>query len=227
MVTASESRVALELVTTAAVETASGFLASTAGLAPKTRRLVLLEGVPELISTFSDGSSALAVDFYDDERDRVNADGGFAASFADEDRTVKIRRGVAWASEPLFSEDDVAAGARLAEIVQLETARPYRETILANRRRDPAAVGWERIPNPGACRFCRFIAAKGAIYKQSTARFAAHPTCKCSAAPVFRGGERGPEATAEQYIASKRRRTPKEQEQLRMWLDYFDETGHL
>ncbi|GLU88945.1 hypothetical protein [Agromyces sp. NBRC 114283] len=226
MVTANESRAAFEAVTDAAVETAAVFLASTSGSAAA-RRAALLDGVPELISYFSDGTAALAVDFYEEERERAGVEAPFAALLANEDRTVKVRRGIAWAADPLFSDDNAAAGARLAEVVQLETARAYRETILANRRHDPASVGWTRIPNPGACRFCRFLAAKGAIYKRDTARFAAHPTCKCSAAPVFKGGEQGPEASVEQYMASRRRRTPQQQAALRNWLDYFEETGSL
>ena len=227
MPTARESRAALELVTLKAVDTAHSFMSRLQG-SPKAKRAALLNGVPAIISAFSEGSAALAVDFYEEEREQAGVnERTFVTQFVVNDRTVKIRRGVAWAADPLFSDDDETANARLAEVVQLETARPYRDTILTNRRNDPASVGWTRIPNPGACRFCRFLAAKGAIYKQSTATFAAHSNCHCSAAPVFKGGEHGPEATAEQYIASKRKRTPKEREQLRMWLDYFDETGSL
>lgn len=222
MVTAQQSRAALELVTLSAVDVSQTFLSRLSG-PPKAQRAALLNGVPAIISAFSEGSAALAVDFYEEERIRAGVtDRTFVTEFVVNDRTVKIRRGVAWASDPLFSDDVETANARLAEVVQLETARPYRDTILENRKRDPASVGWMRIPNPGACKFCRFVADKGAIYKRDTATFAAHSNCHCSAAPVFEGGEQGPEATAEQYVASKRKRTPQEQANLRMWLDAYE-----
>jgi hypothetical protein len=218
MVTANESRAALELVANAAVGTAGELLSRVSG-SPQARRAALLNGVPQIISYFSDGSAALAVDFYEEQRELAGVrDRTFVTKFVVNDRTVKIRRGVAWASDPLFSDDDAAANDRLAEIVQIETARPYRDTIVENRRRDPQAVGWRRIPNPGACNFCRALADKGAIFKKETASFAAHPACGCSAAPVFVGGEMGPEASTLQYVASKRRRTPAERQAVREWI---------
>ena len=227
MVTAQESRAALELVADAAVVTAQELLTQTLGEPVEVRRATLLAGVPAIVSEYQDGSAALAVDFYEEERERAAVRSPFTPELVVVDRTVKLRRAVAWSADPLFDDDELAAGERLAQVVQIEAARPYRDTITQNRRRDPASAGWTRVPNPGACRFCRFLAAKGAVYKRDSALFAAHTTCKCSAAPVFKGGEQGPEATVEQYIASKRRRTPEQQAALRNWLDYFEETGSL
>jgi hypothetical protein len=61
-------------------------------------------------------------------------------------------------------------------------------------------------------------ADKGAVYKESTAYFAAHEHCNCTAQPVFKGGEVGQEASAIQYISAKRRRSPAEQARLREYL---------
>jgi hypothetical protein len=137
-----------------------------------------------------------------------------------EDRTVKIRRAIAWSAEPLFEGDEVLAGARLAEVVQLDTARPFRQTVLENRRRDPEAVGWRRVTS-GGCKLCRMLADRGAVYRHDTARFAAHPSCHCGAEPVFGANDTGETASVMQYVASRRNRTAAQKADLRAYLDTY------
>jgi hypothetical protein len=180
----------------------------------------LLDGVPGLIDYYAEGSAALAADFYDEQRELAGVRDSYAAELVLVDRTVKIRRAIAWAAEPLALLDEELAGKRLAEVVQLESARPYRDTILSNQSRDPAAVGWKRITS-GGCKMCRMLADRGAVFKESTARFATHPNCHCSAAPVFGVNDTGEEASAIQYVASKRNRTPAQQAALRDYLNAF------
>jgi hypothetical protein len=216
MPTSLESRAALRLVTSAAVANGVALLGQPG--TPIARRSLLLETVPAVISYYSDGSAALAADFYTDERVAAGLT-GFSAQTVVADRTVHIRRGIAWAAEPLTDADEIAAGQRLAEVIQLEVARPYRDTILTNRRQDPASVGWRRVTQ-GGCGFCRMLADRGAVYKASTVRFAAHESCHCTAQPVFEG-QGGVEASTIQYIASKRNRTPAQQAQLRDYLAEF------
>ncbi|MBF4602826.1 hypothetical protein [Curtobacterium sp. VKM Ac-2884] len=219
MPTPDESRADLQLVTAAAVEDAQAVFATTSG-APEARRLQLLDTVPGLIGYYSDGSAALAADFYEETREIARARTAFQVTLTVADRVVKIRRGIAWAAEPLFGEtgdgDDVDS--RLAQVVQLETARPYRDTVLGNRKRDPDAIGWARA-TAGGCKFCRMLADRGAVYRERSASFAAHPNCHCTAYPVFRGGDHGPEANAMQYVASRRSRTPAQQAVLREYLN--------
>jgi len=218
MVTASESKAALRLVTTESVDTAVGLLVGLSG-SPTARRAALLNSVPEIVGYFSEGSAALAVDFYEEERVRAGVrDRTFTTQFVVNDRTVKIRRGVAWASDPLFSDDEELAASRLGEVVQLETARPYRDTILTNRENDPASVGWRRLTS-GGCRFCQMLADRGAVYRQSTASFAAHPNCHCTAQPVFVNNDPGTEVGAIQYVASRRSKTPAQRAAVREYLD--------
>jgi hypothetical protein len=106
----------------------------------------------------------------------------------------------------------------LAEVVQLETARPYRDTILTNRRADPNSVGWRRITS-GACRFCRMLADRGAVYREASATFAAHPNCNCTAQPVFVANDPGTEVGVIQYMASRRNKTPETRRRVRDYLD--------
>lgn len=184
---------------------------------PEQRRASLLDIAPAVIAHYSDGSSALAADFYDDERERAAAPKLYIAEPVIVDRTVKIRRAIAWASDPLFADDPEKSAGRLAEVVQLETARPYRDTILENRNRDPSAVGWRRVTN-GGCKLCRMLADRGAVFSDKTARFATHPGCKCTAQPVFSSSDYGDEANVMQYLASRRKRTSEQQEALREYL---------
>lgn len=217
MPTASESRAALQLVTGAAVSVAVTALERVSG-APEAQRALLLESVPEVIAYYSAGTSALAADFYDDERERAAAPKLYVAEPIILDRTVKIRRAIAWASEPLFGDDRRTASSRLAQVVQLETARPHRDTIVTNRRRDPSAVGWRRVAS-GGCKFCQMLAGKGAVYSEATARFAAHDNCHCTAQPVFSSEDYGEEANVMQYMASRKRRSPEQQARLREYLN--------
>ena len=217
MVTALESKAALVLLTGAAVASGAELLNQTSGSFEE-RRLQLLDTVPALIGYYADGSSALAADFYEDERDRWSPPGYYVAEPIVADRTVKIRRAVAWAADPLSEDNLGEAESRLAEVIDLETARPYRDTILGNRRRDKSCVGWQRVTS-GGCKLCRMLADRGAVYKESTVRFAAHPHCKCTAQPVFLNGAVGEEASAMQYIASSRRRTKEQKAALREYLN--------
>jgi hypothetical protein len=216
MVTALESKAQLTLLGDDAEDQERWMLRRSSGQW-ESRRLQLLDTVPGVLAYYSEGSSALAADFYDDER--VGTPGTYSATPVILDRTVKIRRGIAWASEPLSVDDDELAAARLAQLMRSEMARPYRDTVLTNRKQDPQAIGWKRITRGSkSCSFCRMLADRGAVYRKDTATFAAHDDCMCTAAPVFQGGATGPEADAVQYMASKRRRTAKEKAFLRDYL---------
>ena len=214
MPTPDEARRGLVLVTNAAVEDA----VSLVGTDPDRTRERLLTVAPGLVEAYSDGTAALAVDHYTDMREQANPDRPYTAEPVVKLREEKILTGVAWATGPLYlaEPDREMAAERLAQVIQLETARPFRDTITTNRRRDPAAAGWRRVTS-GGCKFCRMLADRGAVYRESTARFASHPHCNCSAVPVFDGDD-GPEASVMQYVASRRKRTPAQQQALRDYL---------
>jgi len=223
MVTANESKAALVLLTSAAVASAQSALTEVSG-SFEDQRAELLYTVPNLISYYADGSSALAADFYEDERERWEST-PFTATPIVADRVVKIRRAIAWASDPLKDGDIETTGGRLAEVVNLETARPYRDTILWNRINDDKCIGWQRNTS-GGCKLCRMLADRGAVYKKSTVRFAAHPNCKCTAVPVFLNGPDGEEASVMQYMASSRNRSAAHRAQVREYLNANYEEFH-
>lgn len=198
---------------------AEALIASLTGR-PDAMRADLLDAVPEMIDYYALGTSALAADFYDDERDRAAVPKRFTAEPIVTDRGEKVGRMVAWASEPLLAPepDKAQVALRLVPEVQKEIARPFRDTITTNTERDPSAVGWRRVTSGSGCKMCRMLADRGAVYKQSTARFATHGSCHCSAVPAFSDGD-GPEASVMQYVASQRRRSEKDRERLRDYLN--------
>ena len=217
--TPQQSRSALAAVTSSAVDEAVGLSRSFGG-GPEVRRAAMLEAVPMVIAYYSDGSAALAADYYMDERVAQAASGSYVAAPMVLDRTVRIRRAVAWAADPMFEGGDFSS--RLRQVVQSEVARPFRDTIRGNRLADSQAIGWRRITGGHGCGFCKMLADKGAVYSKETVYFASHDSCDCSSQPVFRGGDVGEEASVIQYMASKRRRTEAEKAEIRYWVAYYE-----
>ena len=226
MTTPQQSRADLAVVTGYAADDVVSLFDSVHG-SPETRRAALLEGVPGVVDYYATGSSVLAADFYDERRELAGAKKTYSTELVINDRTVKIRRAVAWSTEPMFgstgiSDADMAevVRKRLVGIAQSEVARPYRDTIIRNRQKDSESVGWRRVQGD-SCPFCRLLADRGAVYREATARFASHPHCDCGAEPVFQGQTVGPEASTMQYMASKRSKTPKQKAELKAYLDTF------
>jgi hypothetical protein len=71
-----------------------------------------------------------------------------------------------------------------------------RETIIEAVHTDPAATGWARIPELGACSFCLMLATRGAVYEEhafdeankkftGAGKFKSHNHCACHADPSF------------------------------------------
>ena len=60
-----------------------------------------------------------------------------------------------------------------------------RDTITEAATSDPAALGWARVAAPTACQFCRMLAGRGTVYRETTVRFLSHDHCQCTAQPEF------------------------------------------
>lgn len=211
-----ESKAALAVLTADGVDSMQWTLQRTSG-SFESRRLQLLEVGSSLIGYYSEASAALGVDMYDESRAAAKAKGAFSAEPIVLDRTVRIRRGIAWASEPLSIDDEKSAIDRLTDILRTEVARPYRDTVIGNRLRDRQSVGYRRIASASACGFCKMLAGRGAVYKQESAYFASHGNCQCTVVPVFQG-QAGEEANVIEYIASRRNKTEKQRARVREWI---------
>jgi len=214
---ASQVRSALSSLADDGVARLAAVLAQLDGT-PESIRGYLLDLTPVLISAYSDGTSSLAADWYDDLREQAAPAKAFAAEPVVVERWEKVGRMVAWSAQPLFlpEPDRELVAKRLLPSVQKEIARPFRDTITTNTHRDPSAHGWRRVASGTGCKFCRMLADRGAVYSGKSARFASHTHCHCSAEPAF---EPGAAASDFQYVASQRRTSEKDRARLREYLN--------
>lgn len=218
-----EVRSELMLVTAAALTE----LRSTVEANPPDQTLeTLLLAIPALVPEFYDAAGTLAVDWYEDLRDDVATSVPFDARIIGDPATDWIERELSSAE---FQEDVARVIAEAEALTQKEIARGFRDTITGNASSDTVCIGWSRHTRGlDACKFCKMLADKGAVYRsEATATFSAHTTCHCIARPEFEGGEHGPEASVMQYVASQKRRTDKDRERLRAYLNkhYPDARG--
>ena len=71
-----------------------------------------------------------------------------------------------------------------------EAFRVARTAVAQTSVSAEAFTGWQRIPEPGACAFCRSLASRGGVYKsRETAQVTSkalsyHKRCRCRAVPV-------------------------------------------
>lgn len=201
-------------------------LAFWRGLDPsdaETTAAALQAFLPTLVRDYGEVGAATAADFYDDLRSRAETRRVYTAVMGDAVPVEQIRASTRWAVGPLFGAGkNPGPEQALANVVQVTNRLVLasgRNTIAENTRHDPEARGFQRVTS-GGCRFCRFLAARGAVYSADSATFAAHGHCSCSAVPSW--DPNATPASAEQYLASARRRTPAESARLKSALDEFE-----
>lgn len=214
---------------------------------PTTIRAALFVTTPAIVAEYADGSSALALEWYDELRDAAPTSSLFAPRpltlVTNDDvaaivaKTTSSIREIQEGFERQIDEAVVESVKLLEDETERLIANSFRETIAGNVKADPDAVGWKRFARPEACKFCLMLAARGAVYTEATARFAAHGAvmagdrkggnCMCIAGPEFGGKETWVEATPMQYLASRRKRTAKQRAALREYLNqhYPDAPG--
>lgn len=190
----------------------------------------MLEALTLVVPAYYDAAGSLAVAWYDERRDESNPTTVYTPTIVGNPGTDWIEREAEKFAKSLDADLDAEMQRMSDELLRLtekEVARGFRDTILENSRDDVDAIGWSRVARPGACKLCVMAADKGAVYNQVTAFFAAHTDCHCAARPEFKGGDHGPEATVEQYLAAKKRRTAKDRARLRKYLNanYPDAPG--
>jgi hypothetical protein len=189
-----------------------------------------LEALSLIVPSYYDAAGSLAVAWYDERRDESNPTTSFTPAIVGDPATDWIEREAAKFAKQLDADLETETGRlvdELARLTEKEVGRGFRETIRGNTLDDIDAIGWSRVARPGACKLCLMAADKGAVYSKASAFFAAHTDCHCAARPEFEGGVHGPEATVEQYLAAKKRRTDRERKALRKYLNenYPDAPG--
>ena len=170
-------------------------------LPPTELEVALTEVLPATVDTYATASAAVAANWYDNERTRAGVGGRFEAIVAPlGDLGAYSLAG--WATEPLRAAvPDVAAAQYRAEAgLQERLVNVGNKTVTDSAVADPRAGGWVRIVKPDGCDFCRMVAGTGKLFRESTARFACHAHCYCTARPAW-GGE---EVEVEEYRPSAR-----------------------
>lgn len=175
----------------------------------------LMEAVPILAETYGYMAAALAMDFYENMREEADVASRFTAEPAPLPGTARYEALVRWGMQPAYADDPTVALTRLSGGLQRIVANSSRETVTLNSERDPQAKGWKRVARGDGCRWCQMLASRGAVYRQSSVRFASHDDCHCTAAPAF-GSE--PSVSVVQYQASKRVQTEADRARVREYL---------
>lgn len=135
--------------------------------------------LPALVVQYGQMGSAVAADWYDDERARRNARGRFTAI-----PTEASDRGVfpliGWALRE--AKDDAGLHELILGGTQRRIADHVRETLAQSSSRDPGARGWERVGR-NECDWCeQFI---GIVTTSPGYDFPAHDFCRCYVEPVW------------------------------------------
>lgn len=179
-----------------------------------------LVAVPDVTWTWQDTAGGVAADAYDMWRDAERVPGRFLASPASLAEEDQILAGIRNAVGPLWSAtpDEAAAKSLLTGMATRLVLHGASDTIVGATSRDPRAAGWYRVARAGACRFCRMLSGRGAVYRsEKSARFAAHDHCHCAAVPSW--DQDAPEVEAIAYVASQRKQTAADRARVRAFLD--------
>lgn len=169
---------------------------------PERARNALLRAMPALTVLYGEAAAVIAADWYDELRADQQARRGFRAKMADPVPTAAVQERTRFGAGHLFTDNPDQTLAFLTGALTRYVLQPSRDTIVESAAADPAATGWHRETRPGSCRFCRGLAARGAVYKRATAVFIPHDNCRCVAVPSW--DPDAPEVPVAVYRASER-----------------------
>ena len=184
---------------------------------PDRIRDALLDVVPAFGDAYGEAAASLGADYYDEMRFRAGVDGRFDAVLADPVDLDRYDALVRWGVEPLYqpSPDIALAVSKVGGGLQKIVAQQARQTVANSSQADPAASGWRRVLESEACAFCRMLADRGAVYTDSSVRFASHDDCNCAAEPAF---EPGRSVSTVAYVASQKTITEADRARVRAFL---------
>jgi|SRR5690625_113607 len=158
----------------------------TRATSPEELVAALHDVLPALVDTYGVAASSVAADWYDEYRAERGARGRFRSLAADI-RDSGTHELVGWAAAEAV--DDTSLRALIEGGASRRILNFGRKSIMDSSLADPAADGWQRT-GIGECQFCEMLISRGAVYSASTADFAPHDNCKCSAVPAFGGQPR-------------------------------------
>ena len=202
-------------------------------------RASLFAAAPLIVSEYSPAAATLATDWFEEIRAEAKTRRGFTPTprlrVTDNDVAATVAKttfDLKQAERDAQADIDRIAADIMRDLegeMEKLVATSFWDTATENAQDDPDAVGWRRFARPEACKFCVMLAARGAVYTRETARFAAHGAvmrggrkggnCMCLAGPAY-ASQGLPDASAIQYMASRRKRSAAQRAQLR---DYLNE----
>lgn len=179
--------------------------------------------VPDVVWTYGDVAAGFAADQYDEWRELERVPGRFVASPAALAVEDQVLAGVRNAVGSLFGSDPDVAAAKtlLSGSVARHVMHGATDTVVDATAADPQAVGWSRRARSSACKFCRMLAGRGAVFRsERTARFASHDRCGCVAAPSW--DRDAPDMPAVAYVASQREKSDTDRARIAEFLASMD-----
>ena len=145
--------------------------------------VALRDILPAIIEQYGAAGAVMAAEWYDQQREKVDAKGRFSAvPVAATDRGAQALIG--WALDS--ATNDSSLRTLIGGGVQRRIADHARYTITGASVADRASAGWKRIGDGSTCAFCRLLIGRGAVYNEATVSFESHDSCGCSAAPEWR-----------------------------------------
>lgn len=175
---------------------------SRAGQDPGFIRDELLLAIPALVAFYGDSAAAVAAEYYDDLRALAPVRTRYRASLAQPLAPDLVQKRVRFGAGHLFTDTPDLIVPFLQGAAVKYVLDAGRQTIAESTRADPEGVGWRRVPNAGACNFCRDLAGQGGVYRsEMSSTFASHDACKCSAEPSW--DPDAPEVDARLYTRSR------------------------
>lgn len=184
---------------------------------PKVLRDPLAVVLEEIATKYGTASAALAADFYDDLRESVvKTSPRFSPRLAQIPGPERFETLAGWGIGPLFGSDPDPAMAlsNLFGGLKLDVTNAYIGTIAESSIADPAARGWQRVSDAGACDFCVMLEGRGSVYSEEGALFGAHDHCGCSAEPAFEGEP----VPVRAYTPSERNISDADRARVRRWM---------
>lgn len=171
----------------------------------------LIQTLPVVVERYATIAGTVAADTYEADREAAEVRGRFNTIVA------PLRdfgtESLAWWG--LTKGTTLDASRTLIEGgVQKRIVNAANETFTENVSRDPAARGWQRVTRAGACRFCQMVSGRGGVYTRSTATFACHEMCHCTAVPAW-GGRPVP---VSKYEPSDRPASDADRARVRAWI---------
>lgn len=154
----------LDSLSTAALADLRALLSSLEDLSPERSKAILFEAFPEVFNPYAAASSAVSASFYEEVRDLAGVGGSFTAQSLDTVESDRWGALVGAGTQPRLLELGASnlmfqfLSGGLTSILTAISA----DTIVGNAARDPAPMGYQRVPKPGCCAFCGMLASRGA-----------------------------------------------------------------